>query len=113
MRIFILDEIVVRPGLLSTYREAYRERYRPAAERRGMRLEGAWQSPAGQDYDDRPVTLYYLWSVADVQAWWTMRLSRTEDGQDERFEKHSWWQESDRMTLSRTRKTLTAQPEQS
>jgi hypothetical protein len=111
MRIFILDEIVVKPGLLDTYRDAWRARYRPAAEQRGMMLEGAWQSPAGMDYDDRAVTLYYLWSVEDVKAWWAMRLSRTADGRDERFDKLAWWQESKTMTLARKRSTLTRQPE--
>lgn len=111
-RIFILDEIVVKPGLLASYRDAYRSRYRPGAEKRGMALEGAWQSPAGHDYDDLPVTLYYLWSVADAKAWWAMRLSRSEDGRDERFDKLAWWEESDRMTLSRKRSTLTRQPDE-
>lgn len=111
MRIFILDEIVVKPGQLAAYREAYRTHYRPAAERRGMTLENAWQSPAGRDYDTLPVTLYYVWSVADVDAWWAMRFSRTPEGLDERFEKHGWWQWSDAMTLSRNRRTLTQQPE--
>ena len=110
MSILILDEIVVKPGLVQDYRRAYRARYVPAAERRGMTLAGAWQSPAGRDYDDLPTTLYYLWSVADVAGWWAMRLSRTSDGTDERFEKLAWWEESDRMTLGRKRSTLTAQP---
>jgi hypothetical protein len=112
MSIFILDEIVVKAGLLADYRKAYRARYAPAARRRGMTLEAAWQSPPGLDYDELPVTLYYLWSVADAAAWWAQRLSRTPDGRDERFEKLAFWRESDRMTVSRKRSVLTAQPEE-
>lgn len=111
MRIFILDEIEVRPGVLADYRQRYRQRYRPAAERRGMTLENSWQSPGGRDYADRPVTLYYLWSVPDVAAWWAMRFSRTADGQDERFDKLAWWRWSDRLTLRRKRSILTEQPQ--
>jgi hypothetical protein len=112
MSIFILDEIVVKPGLAAKYREAYRTGYAPGAKARGMRLEGAWQHPPAQDYDELPVTLYYLWSVEDVAAWWAMRMSRNPDGSDQRFEKHAWWRTSDRMTLSRKRSVLSRQPEE-
>lgn len=109
-RVFILDEIVVRPGLAREYRRNYRIRYMPGAERRGMRLEGAWQHPPGQDYEELPTTLYYLWSVEGVEGWWAMRLSRGPDGSDERFEKLAWWEESEAMTLARKRSMLTHQP---
>jgi hypothetical protein len=109
VRIFILDEICVKPGLAAVYRRTYRDRYVPGAERRGMRLEGAWQNPPGQDYHEISTTLYYLWSVESVNAWWAMRMSRKPDGEDERFDKLAWWQESDTMTLSRERTLLTAQ----
>jgi hypothetical protein len=112
-RIFILDEIVVRPGQAAAYRSAYRASYVPGAERRGMRLEGAWQSPPGRDYEELPSTLYFLWSVQGVSGWWRMRMSRKEDGSDERFEKLKWWQASDRMTIRRKRSLLTALPEES
>ena len=39
-----------------------------------------------------------------------MRLSRSPDGDDERFEKLAWWQESDQMTVSRKRTVLSDQP---
>ena len=109
-RIFILDEIVVKPGQAAAYREAYRTGYVPGAERRGMRLEGAWRSPPGLDYDELPQTLYYLWSIEGVDGWWKMRMSRKADGSEERFEKLAWWRRSDRMTLSRKRSLLTALP---
>jgi hypothetical protein len=110
VRVLILDEVMVKPGLAGEYRSAYRERYIPAAERRGMSLQGAWQSPPMLDVDELPTTLYYLWSVEDVAGWWSMRLSRLPGGGDERFEKQAWWQESDRMTLSRKRTMLSDQP---
>ncbi len=108
MRVFILDKICVKPGLAAEYKRTYRARYMPAAERRGMHLEGAWQHPPSQDYDELSTTLYYLWSVESVSAWWAMRFSRNANGDDERFDKLAWWQESDTMALSRERTVLTA-----
>lgn len=88
----------------------------PGACARGMRLQGAWQNPPGlapgQEYEELPVTLYYLWMVEDEKSWWAMRLSRNADGSDQRFEKHAWWKESDGMSLSRKRTFLTRQQEQ-
>jgi hypothetical protein len=110
--ILILDEIVVKPGAAQAYRSAYRSGYVPGAERRGMTLQGAWQCPPAQDYDELPTTLYYLWSVEDVAGWWAMRLSRTASGADERFEKLAFWKASDRMTLSRKRSMLSDQPKE-
>jgi hypothetical protein len=109
MRIFILDEIVLKPGQVAAYRDAYRAGYVPGAERRGMKLEGAWQNPPGQDYAELETTLYYLWSVEGVAGWWNMRRSKTPEGADERYDKHAWWQENERMVVRRNRKFLTAQ----
>ncbi len=107
-RVFILDEIVVKPGQAAAYREAYEHNYVPAAEQRGMQRVGSWRNPPLQDFDELPTTLYFLWSVAGVSGWWQMRMSRNADGSDQRFEKHRWWQESDRMTVSRKRTFLSA-----
>ena len=56
MKVMILDEITVKPGLAAAYRTAYASRYVPGAQRRGMTLAGAWQTPPGQDFVELPVT---------------------------------------------------------
>ena len=109
MNVYILDEIVVKPGRADEYRRAYAARYVPDAERRGMRLAGKWQTPPGQDFAELPTTLFYLWAVDGVAGWWGQRMSRLPDGSDERFEKLAWWQESDTMTLGRKRCMLSDQ----
>ncbi|SEO49436.1 hypothetical protein [Trujillonella endophytica] len=109
-RVLVLDEITVKPGLAAEFRLAHRNRYLPGALGRGMKLEGAWQNPPERDLPELPTTLYYLWSLEDVDAWWRMRLSRTADGGDERFVKHAFWQEADRLTMSRRRTVLSDQP---
>lgn len=111
MNVLILDEIEVRPGCADDYRSAYAEHYVPGAQRRGMRLAGAWQTPPGQELAGVPTTLFFLWAVDGVAGWWSQRMSKLPDGSDERFEKHGWWQESDTMTLSRKRRMLSDQPE--
>ena len=113
MNVFILDEIMVKPGQADAYRRAHAARYAPGAERRGMRLVGKWQTPPGQGFAELPTTLFFLWAVDGVAGWWGQRLSRLPDGADERDEKLAWWQESDTMTLSRSRRMLSDQPEMS
>ena len=106
-RIFILDEVVVKPGLARAFNDIYRDEYMPAARRRDMEPEGAWHSPPGFLPDEIAVTFYYLWSVDGVAGWWKMRLSRTADGGDERFEKLGWWQKVEEMIVERKRVMLT------
>lgn len=106
MRVFILDEVTVHPGRAGAFRDLYRSRYMAGARRRGMRLDGAWQNPPGVEYDELPTTLFYLWSVDDVAAWWDMRKSRTPEGADERYEKHAFWQEAQPMIAVRSRRFL-------
>lgn len=109
-RILVLDEVVVKPGLGQSYKDIYGSRYVPAAELRGMRLEGSWQHPPVQDFEELETTLYYLWSLEDVKAWWRMRQSRTPEGHDERYAKQAFWQESDQLTVRRSRRFLSDQP---
>ncbi|MFV8817884.1 hypothetical protein [Haliea sp. E17] len=110
-RVYILDEITVKPGVCQQYQALYRDEYMPEARRRGMRLEGAWQHPPVEEFAGHATTLYYLWSVEDVPAWWAMRLSRSPDGTDERLAKLAWWQKNDALTERRERKFLSALPE--
>ena len=109
-RILILDEIVVKPGQAAVYRAAYQRDYMPGAQRRGMQLEQSWRNPPLQEtdaeIDELPTTFYFLWSVEGVEGWWRMRMSRDENGADERFEKHRWWLQSAQMTLTRKRTFL-------
>lgn len=106
MRVFILDEIIAKPGMAKSIRDLFSLDYSPAARRRSMRAEGAWQNPPLIEQDGFPTTLYYLWSVDDVEAWWAMRKSKTTDGVDERAEKHAFWQKVDSLSSCRTRKFL-------
>lgn len=110
-RVLILDELDVKPGMSSRIRKAYRDHYRPAAERRGMKLVSAWQHPPAIDIAELPATLFYLWSVNGEAGWWKQRLSRKPDGSDERADKDAFWQSLGPMLLGRKRRVLTEMPE--
>jgi hypothetical protein len=62
-----------------------------------VRLEPPVELPEGGN------TISFLWSVPDVQGWWTMRM-----GSDP--EKGAWWARSDALSVSRARRYLTDLP---
>lgn len=110
-KIFILDEVVVGPGMSAAYRDAYLKHYAPGARERGMALESVWRTPPF-DLAEKGATLYFLWSVDGILGWWTMRLgaarvSGEEVSIDEGDEKSGWWLESVRLSISRRRLFLT------
>lgn len=111
MRILIMDEVTVKPGKSTEYRAAWQTGYRPAAERRGMTLEAAWQTPPIEDVAGVPITLVFVWSVEDTAGWWAQRMSKLPDGSDERFEKLAWWESVAPMTIARRRRMLRDLPE--
>ncbi len=105
-RVYILDEIVVRPGCARTYRDRYLTDYAPGARGRGMHLESVYLTPP-LELQEQSNTLHFLWSVADVAAWWAMRLG----GGDRPFdpagtEKVGWWLEAEELTVSRRRSVM-------
>jgi hypothetical protein len=78
-QIFIVDRITARSGRLDAVLAAYLENYAPGAEARGMRLQNRW---IGLDFVADTAymhTLSFVWSVADVAAWWAMRLTAAFD----------------------------------
>jgi hypothetical protein len=107
-KIYIFDEIVVHEAQAPALRDAYLQRYMPAAQARGMQLEGAWRSPP-VTVEGRQSTLHFLWSVADVSAWWRIRLGakRASPDLDVAIEgdtdKGSWWRYVDSVAISRKR----------
>jgi hypothetical protein len=109
--IHILDEVVVEQSRLAELRSAFFERYLPSAGARGMKLAGAWQSPA-IELPGRPVTMYFLWSLDDLGAFWRMRLGAGfgDPGAEPVWEgedKEQWWLFVDGICSSRRRSVMT------
>jgi hypothetical protein len=109
-KVFMLDEIVVKPGLVAAYRDAYFDQYVPGAINRGMTLEAAWRTPP-VDLPEKEATLYFVWSFPNLEAWWIMRVGaeryhgRAENA-DDGAGKLAWWREAESMTVLRKRALL-------
>jgi hypothetical protein len=110
-KVYIFDEIEAAQPVAVRLREAYLARYVPIAKASGMTLEGAWTSPP-IELADRALTLHFMWSVADVAAWWAMRLGAARadpendvplDGHEE---KTNWWAWVDAIAITRKRTFL-------
>ncbi len=97
--IYVLDRVKLRPGQLQAYQQALRERYLPGARERGMELIGSWVTPPVEvEHGNELVT---LWSLPSIETFWAMRSGSAAP------ELAAWWEESDRLALSRERKFMT------
>jgi len=96
----LLDEIEVEAAQLPALRRLLADHYRPGAATRGMRLEAEWVSPplALQDASN---TLWLLWQLADLGAWWSMRAQAAVDPAVAAL-----WQQVDGLCRTRRRHTL-------
>lgn len=95
--IFVLDELVIAPGMLADFLDALEERYRPGAEARGQRLLHRWVTPpttaAGATH-----TVLLVWRLDGVAGFWGMR------SQNSTPEVAAWWADAERFFVSRTRR---------
>ena len=101
--IYVLDELVLRPGRLADFLEAMEREYRPAAEARGQRLVHTWVTPP-TTAQGLEATLLLVWRLEGIPGFWGMR-SRTAEP-----EVLQWWQDCESFVLRRTRR-LAASPE--
>jgi len=95
--IFVLDELVLRPGMLEPFMAALEQDYRPGAEARGQRLLHRWVTPpttaAGAEH-----AVLLVWQLDGVAGFWTMR------SQNATPEVVAWWADAERFIRSRTRR---------
>ena len=99
--IWIVDDILVRPGQGKAFLEAYRRDYAPGANARGMQLLHSRVEPA-MWLDDEPNRLLLVWAVADAGALWLSKhVARVTPEVD------TFWQETaPPFILSRTRSIM-------
>ncbi|MCY1278226.1 hypothetical protein FXN65_05730 [Metapseudomonas lalkuanensis] len=76
--IHILDEIPLAPARLAPVLEALDQLYLPACAARGLTLERRWVSPP-VEIPGQVNTLWLLWQVADVWAYYAMRSGAGEE----------------------------------
>lgn len=77
-KVYVVDELVAKPGDGRALLDAYMADYAPGARARGMTLEQVLVSPPLWA-DDQPNTLTITWSVAGAAGWWAMRLAAGAD----------------------------------
>ncbi len=70
-RVFVIDQVVTRPGCARRFVETYLAEYAPGARARGMMLRDVLVSPPIW-FDDQVNTVTVTWTLPDVQAWWEM-----------------------------------------
>lgn len=96
----ILDQIEVQADRLAALQQLIDASYAPGAFARGMTLAARWISPPVA-VPGTPNTLWVLWQVPDIGAWWNMR-SRA--GFDPALP--AYWAEVDRLCSRRDRHYL-------
>lgn len=96
----ILDQFDVDSSNLAALQSLVCERYRPAAQSRGLAFVRSWLSPP-LALTDAPNTLWVLWEVPDVDALWAMRLRAGADP-----ETRSYWSAVDDLCRKRQRHYL-------
>lgn len=102
--IYVLDELMVRPGRLGEISAQLAARYVPRAESRGLKLVACWSTPPAEP-DGEVCSLLVLWSLPDAASFWTQKWSAAADPQVEEF-----WREAEPALLGRERRYLAAAP---
>ena len=95
--VYVVDELVARPGEGKAVLDDYLERYAPSAKARGMTLGQVLVSPPVW-LDDQSNTITITWTVPGAEGWWGMRLAASADSGVEAF-----WDAADARLLSRKR----------
>ena len=98
--IYVLDEIVLKPGMLQRYRQKLELRYLPGARRRGLQLLHSWVHPP-VELQGESNRLLLLWRLDGPEAFWRMRAQVGSDP-----EAAAWWAESEPYTLARSRRFM-------
>lgn len=100
--IYVMDELVARPGTARALLDAYMARYAPGARARGMTLERVLVSPP-MWLEDQSNMITISWTLQGVPAWWQMTaMGRTDPAVT------AWWEEADAMLVSRKRSFASA-----
>lgn len=95
--VYVVDEIMPRPGEAQALLDDYMARYAPGARARGMTLDRVLVSPP-MWLDDQSNTLTISWTVLGAAGWWGMSFLGRADAQVA-----AWWAEVDARVVSRRR----------
>lgn len=97
-RVYLVDQLVARPGQAQALLRAYREHYVPGAQARGMRLEQSWVMPPLW-LEEQSNTLLFVWSLQGAGGFWGMTFQGRQDPALQDW----WWRQAAPMIESRQR----------
>jgi hypothetical protein len=100
--IHMIDEIELHPGMNpDEFIAAFRARYLPGAQERGMELVHVWITPP--EYPpEMGATAILVWALDGVAGFWRMR------SQNAAPEVAAWWKECAKYCVRRTRRFAVA-----
>lgn len=94
----IFDEVLLPTAAVEAWLEGWRADYVPAADARGLKLEGVWR---GHTEDPDHAVVVIQWKLATIDAFFA---SRGQGGVDPRVT--DFWEETDELAISRNRRVL-------
>lgn len=99
--VFVVDDVVAKPGLGEAFLAAYLSRYAPGARARGMTLVHRLVSPAYW-LPDGSNRLLFVWTVPGAAGAWAMKHAGRQDAA-----LAAWWhEEAPRWIETRSRSIL-------
>jgi hypothetical protein len=96
-KVYLVDQIIAKPGQGQALLRAYMERYVPGAQARGMRLEQRLVSPPLW-LEEQSNTLLLVWSLQGAAGFWGMSFQGRQDPAVQ-----DWWREAAPLIESRLR----------
>jgi hypothetical protein len=100
--IYIVDEVVTKPGQARGFIDRYLAEYAPGAEQRGMTLDRVLVSPPIW-FTDQENTVTISWTVPGAGAWWGMTARGRHDASIREF-----WTAIEELVQSRSRRMMAA-----
>ena len=97
MSLHLVDRLIAKPGRAQELLRAYRERYVPGAQARGLRLERTLLSPPLW-LVDQSNTLEFVWTMDGAASFWAVTLQARPDPTVQ-----DWWREVQDLVESRER----------
>jgi hypothetical protein len=99
--IYILDQITPKAGRGKAFLQSYMDGYAPVARARGLKLEYTWVSPPMWMEGEQSNTLFIVWSVKGVAAYWAVESKARRDPTSSH-----WWRDAEPMIATRSRSVL-------
>lgn len=99
--IYLIDELVLRPGRLDDFLAAFHARYVPGATERGQRLLHVLVTPPTA-HADLGQSVLILWQLDGLPGFWGMRSTNATP------EVAAWWAECAGWVETRTRRFAAA-----